>query len=204
VQKLLTHCCNVDAVNVKGNTALFCAHRWKAPHECIRLLMREGGADTRMASTQPHIAGKTPLELALAKGDVDAATIRVLRRVCVVCGKTPQGLKGRLNKCGACQVAHYCSGECQVADWPKHEGECEQMGADAEVAEAVAEAKEEAEAAAVAAEAAKPRCLTCSKSTGVGGVALSTCSRCQVARYCSRECQVKDFPRHKKADGCKK
>ena len=30
------------------------------------------------------------------------------------------------------------------------------------------------------------------------------CSRCKKARYCSRACQVKDFPRHKKADGCKK
>jgi cytochrome c553 len=38
--------------------------------------------------------------------------------------------------------------------------------------------------------------------SGEGGAALSKCSRCHEARYCSRECQIKDFPRHKKV--CKK
>jgi hypothetical protein len=196
VRALLAHGCNVDAVNDRGNTALICATGAKN-HECVRLLMRQGNADASIGSSM-H-AGKTPLEYAISL-NADAATIRVLRRVCAVCGKTPQGPKGKFNKCSACEAAHYCSGECQIADWPKHEGECEQMAADREAAEAAAEAKETEAAAA----AAKPRCLTCSKTTGAGGGELSTCSRCNTARYCSRECQVKDFPRHKQADGCKK
>jgi hypothetical protein len=47
-----------------------------------------------------------------------------------------------------------------------------------------------------------PCCLACSKTSGDGGAALSKCSRCLEARYCSRECQVKDFPLHKQV--CKK
>jgi hypothetical protein len=90
---------------------------------------------------------------------------------------------------------YYCSVECQRVDWPKHEGECMQLKVTAETATKAA--------AAVAAKAAAnqtpvvPCCLACSKTSGEGGVALSRCSRCHEARYCSRECQIKDFPRHK-------
>ena len=43
-------------------------------------------------------------------------------------------------------------------------------------------------------------CRTC----GVSGVTkkLSYCSKCKVVRYCSRECQKMDYPRHKKKE-CK-
>jgi hypothetical protein len=165
--------------------------------ECVRLLMGKGGADTSITSTQFN--GMTPLEYAIDKNDADAKTIRQLRRVCGTCGVTPD--KGKFNKCGACQAMYYCSVECQRVDWPKHKGECEQMKATAETATKAA--------AAVAAKAAAnqtlpvvPCCLACSKTSGKDGAALSKCSRCQEARYCSRECQVKDFPRHKKV--CKK
>jgi hypothetical protein len=140
----------------------------------------------------------TPLEYAIDKGDTDAKTIRQLRRVCGTCGVTPD--KGKFNKCGACQAMYYCSVECQTVDWPKHKGECEQMKATA------AEMATKAAAAAAAAEAAShthvvPCCLACSKTSGEGA-ALNKCSRCQEARYCSRACQIKDFPQHKKV--CKK
>jgi hypothetical protein len=167
--------------------------------ECIRLLMREGCADTSITSAQ--LSGKMPLQHAIDKGDADAKTIRELRRVCGACSTTPDKNKGKFNKCGECQAIYYCSVECQRVDWPKHKGECMQMKATA--AEAATKA-----AAAVAAKAAAfhtpvvPCWLACSKTSGEGGAALSTCSRCLEARYCSRECQVKDFPRHKKV--CKK
>jgi hypothetical protein len=109
----------------------------------------------------------------------------------------PDKNKGKFNKCGACQAMYYCSVECQCVDWPKHKGECEQM-------KATAEAATKAAAAAAAAKAAAshtpvvPCCLACSKTSGEGGAALSKCSRCLEARYCSRDCQVEDFPRHKK------
>jgi hypothetical protein len=160
--------------------------------------MREGGADNSITSAQ--VSGRTPLEYAIDKGDADAETIRELRRVCGACSTTPDKNEGKFNKCGACQAMYYCSVECQRVDWPKHKDECKQIKATAETATKAA--------AAVAAKAAAnqtpsvPCCLACSKTSGEGGAALSKCSRCQDARYCSRECQIKDFSRQKKV--CKK
>jgi hypothetical protein len=163
--------------------------------ECIRLLMRQGCADTSI--TFALLRGKTPLEYAIDKGDADTETIRELRRVCGACSTTPDKNKGKFNKCAACQAMYYCSVECQRVDWPKHKGECKQMKATAETATATAAAKAAASHTPVVA-----CCLACSKTSGEGGVTLSKCSRCQEARYCSRACQIKDFPRHKKI--CKK
>jgi hypothetical protein len=124
--------------------------------------------------------------------------------VCTVCGKTEGQLEGKMKKCDRCEAAYYCSVECQATDRSKHELVCKQMAVEQkERSAALAEAKAAAKAKAKAA-AALPRCLTCSKTSKDGGGDLSTCSRCNTARYCSRECQVKDFPRHKTADGCKK
>jgi hypothetical protein len=169
-------------------------------HECIRLLMREGGADTSIATQHPNHVGQTPAEVAAALGH-DAKTLHELRRVCATCGKAARKLEGKtLLKCAVCGGAYYCSSVCQHVDWPKHALECQQMKVDAAAAKAAAAAAAEATAKAKA----MPHCLGCSKTTGAGGGELSTCSRCNTARYCSRECQVKDFPRHKQADGCKK
>jgi hypothetical protein len=109
--------------------------------------------------------------------------------------------EGKFSKCGACQAMYYCSVECQRVDWPKHKGECDQMKATAEMATKAAAAAAAAKAAASHTPVV-PCCLTCLKTSGDGGAALSKCSRCQEARYCSRACQIKDFPLHKKV--CKK
>lgn len=39
----------------------------------------------------------------------------------------------------------------------------------------------------------KPKCKSCSKNY----VSLKCCSKCKNVFYCTRECQVKDFPQHK-------
>jgi ankyrin repeat protein len=219
VKALINHGCDVDAVSALGSTALIGATAGKH-HECVRLLMRKSSADAGIASTNPlnpFIAGKTPLEIAAIVG-ADAATLRELRRVCTVCGKTQGQIEGIILKCGKCLAAYYCSVECHTKDLAKHELVCEQMAAEeteraatAAVAKAaVAQAAKEAATAAAeaakeaAAAAAKPHCLWCSKTSGEGGAELSKCSRCKTARYCSRECQKKDFSRHKTADKCKK
>jgi ankyrin repeat protein len=188
--KLLLRGSDVDAVNCNGSTALMIATA-QNQHACVRLLMRKGGADASIAS--PEVHGKTPLELAIAAG-IGAATLRELWRVCATCAKTEGQIEGKMLKCGACTKVYYCTSECQRIHWPTHALECKQLAA-------VAAAEQ---AKAVAAAAVVPFCLWCSNTSGAGGAALSTCSRCETARYCSRQCQMNDFSRHKEADDCKK
>ena len=35
---------------------------------------------------------------------------------------------GRFNNCKECRFAHYCSRDCQKADWPRHRGICASVG----------------------------------------------------------------------------
>jgi hypothetical protein len=44
-----------------------------------------------------------------------------------------------------------------------------------------------------------PFCVTCKNK---GSDSLSVCSRCKLVKYCCRECQKRDFARHKKEDDC--
>ena len=44
---------------------------------------------------------------------------------------------------------------------------------------------------------AAPTCQKCAKFESPGGGKLLTCARCQVARYCSKECQKEDWAQHK-------
>jgi hypothetical protein len=42
-------------------------------------------------------------------------------------------------------------------------------------------------------------CFVCSRSTNkIDGSRLFACSKCKSIFYCSKECQVADWPRHKK------
>ena len=74
---------------------------------------------------------------------------------CKLCGKTGRNLL----RCSRCRIAHYCSSECQVADWKKeHKNEC-----------------------------VEPlfHCENCGKK----GAGMLRCARCKVARYCNEKCQ---------------
>ncbi|KAF1944977.1 hypothetical protein EJ02DRAFT_509908 [Clathrospora elynae] len=46
-------------------------------------------------------------------------------------------------------------------------------------------------------DAKKGTCFGCSATVSKAGSALSRCSRCQVAQYCSADCQGKDWKKHK-------
>jgi hypothetical protein len=192
VKQFLKRGCNVDARNSYGNTALLLATE-ERQHACVKLLMRRGGADPRTPSGTPCVAGKTPLELAIAHG-AGAKTVRELQRMCSVCDKTQGQIEGKvLSKYMVCRAVYYCSVECQRVDWSKHQLVCEEATTTVTKVTAAAEA----------AEVAAPHCLCCFKKSRSDGSKLSTCSRCQEARYCSCACQIKDFPRHKKVC-CKK
>lgn len=59
------------------------------------------------------------------KEDAAVHTVQLqhLSYTCSFCLKTtgmPKGIK----KCGSCVIVHYCSAECQKADWTIHKYEC--------------------------------------------------------------------------------
>ncbi|GAV08427.1 hypothetical protein RvY_18118-1 [Ramazzottius varieornatus] len=50
-----------------------------------------------------------------------------ISRYCYRCGLNPHPVKVKC--CSGCQYAHYCSKECQVADWTdRHKMECKILG----------------------------------------------------------------------------
>ncbi|KAJ6478807.1 hypothetical protein C8R47DRAFT_1138228 [Mycena vitilis] len=54
------------------------------------------------------------------------STVRSFQ-LCSVCKKTPDKA-AQLKKCSGCLIAHYCSKECQVSDWPTHKKTCKDGG----------------------------------------------------------------------------
>lgn len=61
--------------------------------------------------------------------DVDAGTSTVELIVCAHCGKG-----GKLNRCGRCKKAYYCSKEHQTANYQIHEVACRKAGAEIKAA----------------------------------------------------------------------
>ena len=46
------------------------------------------------------------------------------RGMCWHCGKVPTDMEPHLRRCGGCNLAKYCSPDCQRADWTQHKGVC--------------------------------------------------------------------------------
>jgi hypothetical protein len=57
---------------------------------------------------------------ALNKREKQEHQKKIKMRICAHCRK----LEVKMNKCGACELAHYCSAKCQRADWSQHEKNC--------------------------------------------------------------------------------
>jgi hypothetical protein len=107
--------CDVDMTNDNGSTAVMIATAFNQ-HECVRLLMKRGGANVDIAGQE----GMTPLEVA-KRGGWSAEVIEQLEKVCAACHKRRTSAA---KKCSRCMRTYYCDAACQKAHWPTHKHEC--------------------------------------------------------------------------------
>lgn len=146
VKILLAAGANVHVQNKSGRTALVMACLYDHPD--VAKILLDAGSDpnvifnetfsTLMAAcmrgskqmvalllefgVDPSISLKGPSGLPLYEQECTqliAEHINKIIKCCVVCKIT--GIK---SKCGRCKRVHYCSRECQQADWPMHKLVC--------------------------------------------------------------------------------
>ncbi len=72
----------------------------------------------KTAANRDHPARQEALEALSSLGIISS---------CSGCGVTKFDDAVKLSKCGKCNVAHYCSRECQTADWKEHRVECKMI-----------------------------------------------------------------------------
>eukprot|EP00457_Paulinella_chromatophora_P005484 gb/GEZN01005501.1/.p1 GENE.gb/GEZN01005501.1/~~gb/GEZN01005501.1/.p1 ORF type:complete len:527 (+),score=85.54 gb/GEZN01005501.1/:114-1694(+) len=97
----------------------------------------------------------------------------------MTCGACGEALvAGSTFKCNKCGSQNYCSKLCQKKHWPEHKAQCiapKENGKDDK----------------------SKQCHYCKRTD----VPVQTCGRCKergLTRYCSRKCQLADWPSHKK------
>lgn len=105
----------------------------------------------------------------------------VVRKLCNACGKTSPTAK----ICEACRNATYCSPECQRADWDRHKGYCNKTLV-------VPPSGDIMDPAATTTVALNAVCRVCRR------VDARKCTACKKVAYCTKDCQLADWPRHKK------
>ena len=133
-------------------------------------------------------------------------------RSCHKCFKT----NPKMQKCGICLLAHYCSKECQKTHWPLHKVICRRDG---ESHGAASSQPCDDEPAACSSNSSLPpaqpsngasvnlpaasshglgACHFCAKSQAQIADRLKLCNGCRSVSYCSVECQRNDWRAHKK------
>ena len=98
------------------------------------------------------------------------------RNLCHNCGTKSDKLK----KCTRCGKTWYCGKECQIKHWKEHKTVCRPPSGQPTVTkQPVVELP--------------TKCSNCGKETSF----LKRCGGCQLAAYCTKECQRNDWARHK-------
>ena len=100
----------------------------------------------------------------------------------------PCGCGGRLSapkKCTQCLAVRYCGRDCQKQDWPRHKAVCRTLMEGSPDVGAVIPPSGEAWRKACP-------CGCCGRLS-----ARKKCTQCKAVRYCGRDCQKQDWPRHK-------
>ncbi|GFH61299.1 hypothetical protein CTEN210_17775 [Chaetoceros tenuissimus] len=112
---------------------------------------------------------------------------------CAACNK-----EGAVFQCAPCRDAgvdvFFCNRECQVRQWKTHKVVCKKTSDDNLEKKKSSTSKEDK------AEGKRLRlrlCENCMKKEDDVGSNLSVCSKCKKSYYCSRECQVAHWPKHK-------
>ena len=82
--------------------------------------------------------------------------------------------------CSRCLQRWYCCRECQKADWSHHKAECFTR-------------EERSQRKLIVKQTTVKECIICNKTD----VKLRSCASCRSARYCSSECQKKDWSKHR-------
>ena len=113
-----------------------------------------------------------------------------MSKACGRCNATTRAGSGcssvdALLKCGRCKAISYCSKECQRLHWKVHKPGLTR--------------KEQKISRSVARETTVKDCNFCKRTKKAGEKAFSSCARCRAVRYCSSECQQKDWGTHKDA-----
>ncbi|GFH61356.1 hypothetical protein CTEN210_17832 [Chaetoceros tenuissimus] len=118
---------------------------------------------------------------------------------CAACNK-----EGAVLQCVPCRDAgvnvFFCNRECQVKLWKTHKVVCKKKtcNGDSKKEQSGASKKDKQEGNKGPQYHTEGNvCTKCLKSDADIGSKLSVCSKCNAAYYCSRKCQVEDWPTHK-------
>jgi len=119
---------------------------------------------------------------------------------CIFCKQK----KTSMNRCKQCKNALYCSRECQINHWPKHREVCRKKSDDPQDNPLRIQTKRKKmhkhatepslNEYVLEIEKRKSTCDTCKQKNHL----LKACKSYINAYYCSKECQIKDKPKHEK------
>ncbi|GFH52341.1 hypothetical protein CTEN210_08817 [Chaetoceros tenuissimus] len=115
---------------------------------------------------------------------------------CAACKKD-----GASRRCIPCRDVgieiFFCNRDCQVKLWKTHKAVCGKA-ATTDASKNIPSRKEVKETRKLNRQCQKTAtCQNCNKIASETGIKMSVCSKCKAVHYCSRECQVAHWPKHK-------